>query len=802
MMDKKFFFLIIGFLLVPSLSSNIFADNTIQIELTYPNGDRVSLGNAKLVITSQDNSFNQELIGKSSEPYFTIDLPKNSKYEILVYVNDMLAGTKYLSLDDKTNPLIKIPINPSVGMKFTVYYEDGQTPIEDAHLELYSHNGNLITSAKTDAEGKTLRFWVSSTVAKGDHYRVKVSLSDDLVYKSTEIRLGSGSSNFDIVTNWPAVVDFVKIHSNLENYPNHSYDKNIIAKIFNEKLEKSAAFVRESAHITELRVGEYQVWIFEKNSPSRLLANQTILVDNNYGEYDVSILNSSVSTASVSKPTPSIRPNSEPVTSNDFSNLTWTKQSSSGSQIENITDEIFLELVTEGNGEVVFTRSSFKQLDLTDKKISVTYSLDNVSSLEQFWIYFSHDNFESWFTYKISIPEIINDKLQTYSFLISNADITGNPDMSKISQTQIRIKDNSMNSVILELHDFYIEDNHSNKITNVEHSLESCNCVAFRLDDIQDFFLSDVQVEIIETFQQNDVDLTIGVIGNNIGRDIEITELLSNLSDVPTIEFANHGWDHEDFSQFDTVGQEMLLLRTNQKLSDMFGVTPTVFIPPLNSYNDDTISALKSAGFTHYSSELDFSKPPFPLSGLPLYHFPETAITGELDAQRTRFVGLSADSTFDQVQQSISEFGFSVVTLHPQEFSVFANQRYQDKVNTSQIEELKTLFSKLEKNNIETVLISEINTEPNTEILVPQWVKNNAKWWIEERVSTEEFVNSLEFLITQQIIRVSQTEISGEMTSIPDWIKNNIEWWTNGQISDSEFVSATEFMIQKGIIQL
>lgn len=803
MTDKKLFLLFVGMLLIPSLSSEVFAENTtLQIELTYPNGDRVSLGNTNLVIESQDDSIRQELVGTSSEPYFTAELPVDSRYEILVYVNDMLAGTKYLSLDDKAEQLIKIPINPSVGMKFVAYYEGGQTPIEGALLELYSHDGNLIKSAKTDAEGKTLRFWVSSTVAAGDHYRAKVSISDELVYESPEIRLGSGSSDFDIVTNWPAVVDFIKINSDLENYPNHSYDKNIVAKVFNEKLEKSATFVRDSAHITELQVGKYQVSVFEKDNPLRLLANQTIIVDSSSGQYNVSL--SSFPEPNVMME-PSIQANYDSDASgfsNDFSTLSWTKQSSSGQQTPNAGDS-FLQLVTEGDNKAVFTRSSFDKMDMNNKKITMSYSLENVSSLEQFWVYFSHDGFESWYAHKISVPETTDGKLLTYTFQLPDSDITGEPDMSSLSQVQVRIKDDSVGPVTLNLYDFFIENMQHNQITGVGHSdLESCNCVAFRLDDIQDFFLADVQIELIETFQKNDVDLTIGVIANKIGKDIDLTDFISSISDEPKIEFANHGWNHDDFAQFDTVGQEMLILRSNNKIVDLFGVEPTVFIPPFNSYDDETVSALLSLGFTHFSSELDFAMPPFPLSGQALYHFPETAFTGELNEDRTQFVGLSADTTFSQVTKSISEHGFAVITLHPQEFSLFYHQNYQNDVNSAQIEQLEVLFGKLKEHDIDTVLISEINTEPNQELIVPQWIKNNAQWWVEDRVSTEEFVSSLEFLISEDIIHVSQTEQTGVSHEIPVWVKQNIEWWSQGFTSDLEFLSAAEFLIQNGIIQI
>src|SRR5256885_9260929 len=54
------------------------------------------------------------------------------------------------------------------------------------------------------------------------------------------------------------------------------------------------------------------------------------------------------------------------------------------------------------------------------------------------------------------------------------------------------------------------------------YSVPSCQCVAFRLDDIQDYWLHSAQTKIIVTFQEKNASLTIGIIGNNIGQDPNI----------------------------------------------------------------------------------------------------------------------------------------------------------------------------------------------------------------------------------------------------------------------------------------
>jgi hypothetical protein len=38
--------------------------------------------------------------------------------------------------------------------------------------------------------------------------------------------------------------------------------------------------------------------------------------------------------------------------------------------------------------------------------------------------------------------------------------------------------------------------------------------------------------------------------------------------------------------------------------------------------------------------------------------------------------------------------------------------------------------------------------------------------------------------------------------TIPQWIKTNAGWWSQGLISDSEYVQAIEYMINQGIIKI
>ena len=39
-------------------------------------------------------------------------------------------------------------------------------------------------------------------------------------------------------------------------------------------------------------------------------------------------------------------------------------------------------------------------------------------------------------------------------------------------------------------------------------------------------------------------------------------------------------------------------------------------------------------------------------------------------------------------------------------------------------------------------------------------------------------------------------------TTIPEWIKNNAGWWADGQIDDNSFVQGIQFLIKEGIMKI
>ena len=105
-----------------------------------------------------------------------------------------------------------------------------------------------------------------------------------------------------------------------------------------------------------------------------------------------------------------------------------------------------------------------------------------------------------------------------------------------------------------------------------------------------------------------------------------------------------------------------------------------------------------------------------------------------------------------------------------------------------------------------TILIPNSSAQEDTQI--PGWIKNVAGWWANGEISENEFLTGIGYLINNNIISIpftqcgekieSQTASSAKM--VPDWVKNNARWWSEDLIEDTDFVNGIEYLIKKQII--
>jgi hypothetical protein len=95
-----------------------------------------------------------------------------------------------------------------------------------------------------------------------------------------------------------------------------------------------------------------------------------------------------------------------------------------------------------------------------------------------------------------------------------------------------------------------------------------------------------------------------------------------------------------------------------------------------------------------------------------------------------------------------------------------------------------------------------INADTGYSQTVPRWVKHNAEWWAESKISDDDFINGMRFLIESRILPT--TDMTGEGTNhqIPDSIKRMADAWSDNKISDYEFLLGIEYLIKNGVIEL
>ena len=77
--------------------------------------------------------------------------------------------------------------------------------------------------------------------------------------------------------------------------------------------------------------------------------------------------------------------------------------------------------------------------------------------------------------------------------------------------------------------------------------------------------------------------------------------------------------------------------------------------------------------------------------------------------------------------------------------------------------------------------------------------------WSADQLQNHEFSKVIEHLINEKIIDIPDISTKSPNNSnqhIPDWVKNNAKWWANGLIDESEFVNSLKYMVEKGIISV
>ncbi len=87
-------------------------------------------------------------------------------------------------------------------------------------------------------------------------------------------------------------------------------------------------------------------------------------------------------------------------------------------------------------------------------------------------------------------------------------------------------------------------------------------------------------------------------------------------------------------------------------------------------------------------------------------------------------------------------------------------------------------------------------------IVIPTEFKALVKTLEQGSPTNKVYAGIIRELINNNILNVPNYNNSTGQVYIPQWFKNNVKWWSDDSISDSEFGVSIEYLIQKGILQV
>ena len=251
-----------------------------------------------------------------------------------------------------------------------------------------------------------------------------------------------------------------------------------------------------------------------------------------------------------------------------------------------------------------------------------------------------------------------------------------------------------------------IENSATTSLQKIPNS--PCNCVVFRLDDVNNDWLSTVQMNIMDKFISESQSLSLGMIMHKIDNASILTETIKEGKERGLFELDIHGWDHVDYTQLSNEEQFRTLQQANEKMNAIFGLYSQVFIPPYNKFNGDTIESLQSAGIRIISSDTSNDKTNYFTSvgrnengfESTLYHLPAMT-TFKSDNGNGTWIKIPIQKIQSDIDYSISKYGYAVVMLHPQNFAKMENGMYIDTLDDDEIKDLSYLIDSIRSKNLQ-----------------------------------------------------------------------------------------------------
>jgi peptidoglycan/xylan/chitin deacetylase (PgdA/CDA1 family) len=317
---------------------------------------------------------------------------------------------------------------------------------------------------------------------------------------------------------------------------------------------------------------------------------------------------------------------------------------------------------------------------------------------------------------------------------LSDADVE-HKDTNSVSTNNARGSNSEPNSSRMAISSYLMKNIHNvnNTLNNIKNTKLSvpvdstdkntgasrCVCVVFRIDDIQDYWLRESQISVMNTFLAKNKTLSLEIIMSGIGNDSKIIDKVKEGVGKGLFELGIHGWKHVDYTKLSELEQMISLDKAKNKMQQIFDVKSTIFVPPQGYFDSATINAMHNVGLMILSSD-NASEYRYDL-GKSAYH---AVKTGNFEAKTNsppgmvyhmsaatlftiqtpdgNWVNPHINNTITSIDKSIKKYGYSVVVLHPQGFvKTDANGRLIDKtLDQTKLRDLSKLIDLLNLKNI------------------------------------------------------------------------------------------------------
>jgi predicted secreted protein with PEFG-CTERM motif len=232
-----------------------------------------------------------------------------------------------------------------------------------------------------------------------------------------------------------------------------------------------------------------------------------------------------------------------------------------------------------------------------------------------------------------------------------------------------------------------------------------CNCVIFRLDDIQDSWLHSAQIKVMNLFITKNQSLSLGIIMNATGSNELIIQKIKEGQNKGLFDLDIHGWNHVNYAQLSEQEQKKTLDLAKSKMQTLFSTESDVFIPPYDTFNNSTLVAMADSGIKILSATSESANdnrfiwsPSVSSEPYSILQFPSVAsfmIEGNNAWQK-----VSNSALLNLINIGITKRGYAVIELHPQNFVKTENGKFVDIIDDSQVSNLSTL--------IDSILIKKI----------------------------------------------------------------------------------------------